>query len=153
MATQFETILGIPLTQLVLTWVLVFTVSYASLLKTKVLGENQKMIGVVSMTFAFFVVGFGAVVLGRFFTTLFGFSAFVIGGILVAILFIAMSGGDIAKTLGTKTASMILAGIAVIVFLSATGTFMRGISGELFSSILVIVVLIVAVLFITGKGG
>ncbi len=151
MAMQFESVLGLPLTQLVLTWVLVFTVSYASLLKTKVLGDNQKMIGVVSLAFAFFTVGFGAVVLGQFFTTLFGFSAFIIGGILVAILFIAMTGGDIGKTLGTRTVSLILAGIAVIVFLAATGTFMRGISGELFSTILVIIVLIVAVVFVTGK--
>jgi len=151
MATPFETVLGLPVTNLVLTWVLIFTISYASLLKTKVLGENQKIIGVTSAVFAFFVVGFGAVVLGQFFQTLFGFSAFVIGGILVAILFIAMAGGDIGKTLGTSKVAAILAGIAAIVFLAASGIFTRGFSSDIISTIFVIIVLIIAVIFVTGK--
>lgn len=153
MASPFENILGLDVTHLVLTWVLLFTISYASLLKTKVLGENQKIIGVVSAVFAFFVVGFGAAVLGKFFQTLFGFSAFIIGGILVAILFVAMAGGDVTKVLGTNKIAAILAVIAAVVFLSAAGIFTRGISGDIISTIFVILILVIAVMFITGKNG
>lgn len=153
MATAFENILGLSTTQLVLTWVLLFTVSYASLLKTKALGENQKIIGVVSAVFAFFVVGFGAVVLGQFFQTLFGFSAFIIGGILVTILFIAMTGGDVSKMLGTGKVAAVLAAIAGIIFLSAAGIFTRGFSSDIVSTIFVVIILIIAVMFITGKNG
>lgn len=153
MATAFENVLGLSLTHLVLTWVLLFAVSYASLLKTKVLGENQKIIGVVSAVFAFFVVGFGAAVLGQFFQTLFGFAAFVIGGILVAILFIAMAGGDVSKFLGTGKVAAVLAVIAIIVFLSAAGVFNRGFSSDIVSTIFIIIVLVIAVMFITGKNG
>lgn len=150
MATAFENILGLPLTHVVLIWVLTFTISYAALLKTKILGESQKIIGVVSAVFAFFVVGFGSVVLGQFFQTLFGFTAFVIGGVLVAILLIALAGGDVGKLLGTKSVAAILAAIAIVIFLLAANAFTRGFSSEIFSTIFVILVLIIAVMFVTG---
>ena len=40
-----------------LPWLLMFAVTYGLLVKSKVLGEDQKLIGVISLVAAFFVVG------------------------------------------------------------------------------------------------
>ena len=60
-----------------LPWLFMFAVVYGLLVKSKVLGEDQKIIGVVSLVSAFFVIGFGGVAIGTFFSNLFGIAAVI----------------------------------------------------------------------------
>ncbi len=134
-----------------LPWVFVFVVVYGLLTKAKFF-ENPKVVGVLSLVVAFFVVGFGGPFLANFFTNLFGYAAVIIAGILVIILFITMSGGNVSKIFDNKGVAAILAGIGIIVFFIALGGFSVVISDAVIGIIFIIIVMAVAVYFITGAG-
>jgi hypothetical protein len=134
-----------------LPWLLMFAVTYGLLMKSKALGEDQKIIGVVSLVAAFFVVGYGGPLLGTFFSNLFGIAAVVLGGILVTVLFISMAGGDISKFAESKEIMALLAGVGIIVFMIVLGTFGVGIESDVVAAIFMVIVMAVAVVFIAGK--
>ncbi|MBI4895959.1 MAG: hypothetical protein HY832_00210 [Candidatus Aenigmarchaeota archaeon] len=134
-----------------LPWMFVFVVSYAILLKSKVLGESQRIMGVLSLVIAFFVIGFGGPALAGFFINLFGIGSLILAGILVLILFVALSGGDPAKILTGKAALAVLGGIGLVIFAIAAGSFGVKINESVFAIIFIIAVLALAMLFVTGE--
>lgn len=133
-----------------LPWLLMFAVVYGLLVKSKALGEDQKIIGVVSLVTAFFVVGYGGVAMGVFFQNLFGVAAIVLGGILVTVLFVSMAGGDISKLVENKAVMALLAGVGIIVFMIVLGTFGVTIQSDVIAAIFLVVVMAIAVVFIAG---
>ena len=134
-----------------LPWLLMFAVVYGLLLKSKALGEDQKVMGVVSLVAAFFVVGYGGPLLGTFFQNLFGVAAMIIGGILVTVLFVSMAGGDISKLAESKAVMALLAGVGVIVFMIVLGTYGVSMSSDVVATIFMVIVMAIAVVFIAGK--
>ena len=134
-----------------LPWIFMFAISYGLLMKAKFF-ENQKITGVLSLVIAFFVIGFGGPWLAGFFVNLFGYAAVIIAGILVVILFITMSGGNVTKLFDNKGAAVILAGIGIIVFFIAVGGSGVVISDSVIGIIFVIIVMALAIYFITGSG-
>ena len=134
-----------------LPWLLMFAVVYGLLLKSKALGENQKIIGVVALVAAFFVVGYGGPLVGTFFQNLFGIAAMILGGIIVIVLFVSMAGGDITKLVENKAILALLAGVGIIVLVISLGTFGMKINNDVAASIFMVIVMAIAVYFIAGK--
>src|SRR3972149_11152293 len=100
-------------------WIFAFAIFYGLLTKAKVF-DNAKVVGVLSLVAAFFVIGFGGPFLAGFFVNLFGYATIIIAGILVIVLFLAMSGGDAVKILGdNKGVAAVLVGIGIVVFFIA----------------------------------
>mgnify|MGYP001571701515 FL=1 len=151
MASPIESILSTNVAALILSWVLLFTITYAILLKSKALGDDHRIMAVIAAAIAFFAVGLSASVLSQFFQNLFSSMALVMGGLLVSILLLALSGADISKVLGSGKISAVLIIVAVALFLAAAGSIGRGISGDLLSTVIILIVLGVAVVFVTGK--
>lgn len=135
-----------------LPFLLMFAISYGLLLKNKVLGENPKIIGVVSLLLAFFVIGFGGPLLGAFFINLFGLAVVILGGILVIVLFIGMTGGSIASITENKIVTAVVVGIGILLFVAVVEgvTRARLISNEFIATILVIIIMGISVMFIAG---
>jgi hypothetical protein len=136
-------------------WVLMFALTFGLLLKSKALGEDKRVMGVVSMVVAFFVIGFGGPALGTFLTNAFGLATIVLAGILITILFVAMSGYDVTKFADAKVIALVGVAIGLVVFfmaLSSIGVKVN-LSDPLLSTLFVIIVLGVAVWFIAGGSG
>lgn len=133
-----------------LPWVFMFVVAYGLLVKTKFF-ENTKIVGVLSLVLAFFVVGFGGPALADFFVNLFGYAAVIIAGILVIVLFVTMSGGSVTKYFDNKGVAAILVGIGIIVFFIAMGGFRVVVSDAVIGIIFIIIVMAIAVYFIAGN--
>ncbi|MBI2971377.1 MAG: hypothetical protein HYY37_03110 [Candidatus Aenigmarchaeota archaeon] len=128
---------------------LLFVVSYGLLLKTKALGDDQKVMVAASLVLSLFILGFGSIIFGRFFSSLFGIGTIVLAGILVIALFIGMAGGDISKIAGdSRLLMMFVAGIGVVVFFLALSSIGIVISGPVAATVFFIVVILVAVALI-----
>jgi len=134
-----------------LPFVFTFTIVFALLYRSKWV-DNNRINGVMALVFAFFVIGFGGPALANFFVNLFGLATLVIAALLVVILFIAMSGGDASKVLGNKGTYAVLAGVAIIIFWTALGSFGVQISDSVVGIIFVIIVLAIAMVFVTKSG-
>jgi len=151
MASPFETLIS-NLDQLgvfgfLLPWIFAFAVFYGLLLKSKAVGEDHKIIGIISLVAAFFVVGFGGVALGTFFKTLFGTASMILAAIIVTLMFIGMAGYDISKLAESKAVLAAGLGIGAIVFFSVLGNT-GTISSDILTIIFVVILMIVSVLFI-----
>ncbi len=136
-----------------LPFLLMFSISYGLLLKSKVLGDSPKVIGVVSLLLGFFVIGFGGPMLGTFFINLFGLAAIILGGILVIVLFIGMTGGSIESLAGNKIVTAVVVGLGILIFVAVLEgvTRTKMISDQFIAIILVIMIMGIAVMFIAGK--
>jgi hypothetical protein len=132
-----------------LPFIFAYAVVFALLYKSKWV-DNQRINGVIALVFAFFVVGFGGPMLANFFVNLFGIATLIIAALLVIVLFIAMSGGDIGKVMGGKGTYAVLGGIGIIIFWIALGSFGVRISDGVIGIIFVIVLLAIGIVFITG---
>ncbi|MEM7819882.1 MAG: hypothetical protein QXD48_03580 [Candidatus Aenigmatarchaeota archaeon] len=153
MANPFE-ILVSNLNQLgffgfLLPWLFVFVVVYAILLKTKALGEDTKIMGVLSLVVSFFVIGYGGPAIADFFVNLFGLATLILAGILVVILFVAMAGGDVSKIASSKISLAILVGIGIIIFMIVLGSFGVHVSDSVIGIIFILIVMAVAIMFVT----
>ncbi|MBI4018452.1 MAG: hypothetical protein HY368_02485 [Candidatus Aenigmarchaeota archaeon] len=132
-----------------LPFLFILTVVYAILLKTKVLGEDKMVTGGLSLVLAFFIVGFGGPAVGTFFSTLFGLGAVILAGLLVIILFLAMTGGDVSKMLSGTEIKWVLIAVGVIVFFVAAGAgFGIKVTDTTWGIVLMIVVVGVAIGFL-----
>lgn len=134
-----------------LPWIFMFAVTYGLLAKAKFF-EDTKIVGVISLVLAFFVVGFGGPWLAGFFVNLFGYAAVIIAGLLVIVLFITMSGGSVGKFFDNKGVAAILVGIGIIVFFIAMGGFSVVVSDAVIGIIFIIIIMAIAVYFIAGNG-
>ncbi|MEK6888345.1 MAG: hypothetical protein AABX14_05355 [Candidatus Aenigmatarchaeota archaeon] len=133
-----------------LPWIFVFVVVYGLLTKAKFF-ENPKIIGVLSLVLAFFVIGFGGPWLANFFVNLFGYAAVIIAGILVIILFVTMSGGNVTKLFDNKAVAILLAAVGLVIFFVAVGGSAVVVSDAVIGIVFVIILMAVAVYFITGS--
>jgi hypothetical protein len=153
MANPFQILVGnlnsLGFFDFLLPWIFTFAVLWGLLLKSKVLGDNQRVNGVVSLVVAFFIIGFGGPALGAFFTTIFGLAVVVIAGLLVALLFLGMGGWDFSKVADPKIMGAIFVAIAIIIFFMAAGSIGIGMSGSALQIIFVIIILAIAIGFIT----
>jgi hypothetical protein len=127
-----------------------FAITYGLLLKSKALGEDQKIIGVVSLVFAFFVIGYGGVALGTFLQTVFGLATMVIAVILVTVLFALMAGIDISKFAANKEIMALILGIGLVVFFVAIGSIGVNIGSDVVSTIFIVIFMGIAVFFIAS---
>jgi hypothetical protein len=132
-----------------LPWIFTFAVVYGLLTKAKVF-DDAKVTGVISLVVAFFTIGFGGPFMATFFVNLFGYAALIIAGILVIVLFLAMSGGDPKKLFDNKAAILVIAAIGVIVFFVAMGGAMVFISDAVVGIVFIIILMAIAVYFIAG---
>jgi MFS family permease len=137
-----------------LPWIFTFAVIWALLVKTKLLGDDQKVIGIVSLVIAFFITGFGAVPLGQFLTDLFGMAVMIIAAILIIMLFAAMAGFDITKLADNKAilAAAIAVGLIVVFTVGVGGAMRITINETTIATIFMVIILIAAVYFIAGQG-
>ena len=153
MANPFEALVtnlnGLGFFGFLLPWIFTFAVLFGLLLKSKAFGENKRIIGVISLVAAFFVVGFGGPAIAVFFSSLFGLAAVVLAGILVIALFLAMSGTDISKIAENKAVAYAIVGIGIVVFFTAAGSLGIQLSESSVSIIFMLLILIVAIAFIT----
>ena len=134
-----------------LPFIFIFVITYGLLLKAKYF-DDQKIIGVLSLVLAFFVVGYGGPGLANFFVNLFGMATVVLAGILVIILFLALSGADASKVLNGKATTWAIAAVGIIIFVVALGALgVSFVSDSVIGIIFVIIILAMAILFVTGK--
>ncbi|MEK6837172.1 MAG: hypothetical protein AABX69_00845, partial [Nanoarchaeota archaeon] len=133
-----------------LPWVFMFAITFGALMKSKVFGDDKRIMGVIALTVAFFVVGFGGPAFGGFFVGLFGVASMILAAILVIVLFITMSGGDVSKLMESKALVALIGGISlIIVFTIAGGTAV--LSNDVVAMIFIVVIMGIAVYFIAGK--
>lgn len=133
-----------------LPWIFVFAVVFALLLKTKALGDNTRIIGVISLVVAFFVIGYGGPAMAMFFVNLFGIAALVLAGILVVVLFVAMTGADVGKLASNNVIIATVVGIGIILFVTVAGALGSvRISDSVIGIIFIIIVMAIAIFFVT----
>ena len=135
-----------------LPWIFIFVVVYGLLIKSKFF-EDKRIVGVISLVVAFFSIGFGGPPLANFFVSLFGFSTLIIALIFIIVLFLAMTGRDISKIGDTKTLSVVAAGVGIIIFAVALGGYGVNVTDSVIGILFIIIVLAVAIMFVTGNGG
>ncbi len=133
-----------------LPWIFTFVIVYGLLTKGKFF-ENPKITGTLSLVIAFFAIGFGGPWLASFFVNLFGYATIIIAGILVVVLFITMSGGDVSKLFNNKAVAAALVGIGLIVFFIAVGGTLVIVSDATIGIVFIIILMVIAVYFIAGK--
>lgn len=131
-----------------LPWVFVFAITFGLLAKSKVLGEDLRIIAVVSMVAGFFVMGFGGPFLANFFVNSFGMAAVVLAGILIIVLFMAMSGIGIDAIAKSKATLVAVIAIGIIIFMTAIGSVSVIVNPTVIAVLLMLVIMIAAFAFI-----
>ncbi len=132
-----------------LPFILMFSLTFGLLMKAKFF-DDHKITGVISLVLAFFVIGFGGPALANFFVNLFGYAGVGLAGVLVIILFVTMSGGYISKLGGNKVVAAAAAGVGLIITFVALGALgVAVVSDSVIGIVFVIVILALAVLFVT----
>jgi len=133
-----------------LPWLFIFVVVFALLLKTKALGDNTRIIGVLSLVVSFFVIGYGGPGMASFFVNLFGMAALILAGILVVILFVAMTGADVSKLASSNVVIATVVGIGIILFVTVAGALGSvQVSDSVIGIIFIIIVMAIAIFFVT----
>jgi hypothetical protein len=131
-----------------LPFVFIFVVAYGLLVKSKMF-DDQKLVGVLSLVLAFFVIGFGGPGLANFFVNIFGLATLVLAGILIIVLFIALAGGDVSKVMKDNKAVMaVLVGVGIIILFVAAGSVGVAVNDSVIGIIFIVVLLAIAVMFI-----
>ncbi len=139
-----------------LPWALFSAITFGILAKSEAISKEVSVNGTISLAASFFIINYTplGMTLGAFFTNLFGVAALIMGGLLVAIFFLGMAGlkfEDIAG--GNKTAiGILLAFIALIVFLSTGGSWIR-VDETTLATMFMIIVMAMAVMFLGSKSG
>jgi len=137
----------------VLPWLLVFALVYGLIKKAGII--NDKANGLISLAVAFFVTAYSGI--GTFFIALSGLGGMLLGALLIVVLFFAMLGFDVSKTVEAFkgwTGILFLAVIGVIVFFTVGGGSISGItlSSEISAAVFMVIVIALAVAFVGGEG-
>ncbi len=136
-----------------LPFLFVFAVLYGLLLKSHALGEDAKVAGVVSLAMAFLTIGFGGPLLGAFFINLAGTAAILLSGVLIIILVVGLAGGKLSDVTAGKGVTAIMAGVTIIIVYSMYQSLTNNsLDNALATTVLMVVLLLGAVMFITGAG-
>ena len=142
-----------------LPFLLTFAIFYGLLKKSEILGDDEKVMGVVSLVVAFFVTGYAAYPLGLLLSNIFGIAIVVISGILVIIMFMSMAGYDIGGLKENKLVPALAAIIGVILFIVAGALAIFGVEdiqaeSNVIGAIVLLVVMVIAVYLVAkGEGG
>jgi hypothetical protein len=147
--------LGVEFYGFLLPWIFTFAVVYGLLMKAHLFGDvNAKISVALAFVMAFFVTAAGGPQLADFFITLFGGASAFLAGIIVIILFVSIlgygkAGGDFKHW--AALAAVIRIGAAL--FLVSSGSFggYVAISSEMASLIFWLVIIVVAVWFVTKE--
>ncbi|MBI4894971.1 MAG: hypothetical protein HY831_00625 [Candidatus Aenigmarchaeota archaeon] len=131
-----------------LPWVFIFAITFGLLAKSKVLGDDLRIIAVVSMVAGFFVMGFGGPFLANFFVNSFGMAAVVLAGILIIVLFMSMSGIGIDAIAKSKLTLVAMIAIGIIIFITAIGSVSVIVNPTVIAVLLMLVIMIAAFAFI-----
>lgn len=155
-----ETIFSSPLGQTALVFVLVFTLLFALLQKSKILGDGKKQTdALISLAIALLVISVGYAM--EIITTLIPFLAV---GLVIALVFLLLWGsfyhGSLETSKGVKIAAGIIALIAVVVavlYITGTWDYLRdwivsGNSGA-FGNIVLVVIVVVAIIAVMTSSG
>lgn len=138
---------------LLLPWLLFFTISFALLKKSEVFGDEISVNGAIAFVFSFFIINYTPI--GLFLSTLFGLAAIIIAGLLVGILFLGMAGIKPEELFGKANKSYLaalLAFLALITFISVGGLSFFSISSDLVTTIGMLLLMAFAVAFIAKNG-
>ncbi len=104
-----------------LPWIFTFAIVYGLIVKANVFGtETKKIAAAVALVAAFFVSAVGGPQLAGFFTTFFGGASIFLAGILVVILFVAMTQTDITKLQNSAVVGFLVL-LGIFLWLSSSG--------------------------------
>ncbi|MEK6910884.1 MAG: hypothetical protein AABW82_03855 [Nanoarchaeota archaeon] len=155
-----ETIFSSPLGQTALVFVLVFTLLFALLQKSKILGDGKKQTdALISLAMALLVISVGYAM--DIITTLIPFLAV---GLVIALVFLLLWGsfyhGTLETSKGVKIAAGIIALIAVVVavlYVTHAWDYIRdwiviGNSGA-FGNIVLVVIVVIAIIAVMSSSG
>ncbi len=144
----------------ILPWLFAFAVVYGLLVKTKVLAEDEKQVGInglVAIIVAFFLTAYTpyGTSLGAWFTGLFGPGVLFIAILLMIVLFAGLFGitefdTDSLKGYIPVIAILVLAWLLYTGWIGVTGAAPIGIAeGELMAILFVVAVFVIAIWFVT----
>ncbi len=105
-----------------LPWLFTFAIVYGLLIKTEIFQKSKQVNAALAFVIAFFVTGVGGPQLASFFVSIFGGASIFLAGILVFILFISLLGTKTSYHTGILGFLVVLV-IAVVLFLTSSGTF------------------------------
>ncbi len=155
-----ETIFSSPLGQTALVFVLVFTLLFALLQKSKILGDGKKQTdALISLAMALLVISVGYAM--DIITTLIPFLAV---GLVIALVFLLLWGsfyqGSLETSKGVKIAAGIIALIAVVVtvlYITGGWDYLRdwivlGNSGA-FGNMVLVVIVVIAIIAVMSSSG
>ncbi|MFH1421063.1 MAG: hypothetical protein ABIG30_03845 [Candidatus Aenigmatarchaeota archaeon] len=103
----------------ILPFILMFAIVFGLLLKYKTLGEDKRLIGVMSLVVAFFVTGYLAAPLGVILSNLFGAAIVVLAAILIVVLFANMAGYETKALTDKKVMLAVLIIVAIVLFIAS----------------------------------
>lgn len=144
----------------VLPFLFVFAIVYGLLAKLGLFGgANNRVSALIGLVAAFFAVGYYGPPMAAFFTSLFGGATIVLAGILIVVLFAAMTGVPLSGLMGVHEkkglaiALLVLVVLGVIVFMTATGTIVTGVelNEQAIAAIFIVIVIVIAMLFVVGE--
>ncbi|MEM7819881.1 MAG: hypothetical protein QXD48_03575 [Candidatus Aenigmatarchaeota archaeon] len=147
--------LGIEFYGFLLPWIFTFAIVYGLLMKVKIFGEtvNKQVSVALAFVLAFFVTAAGGPQLASFFITLFGGASAFLAGIIVLILFVSILGYGKTGEFKHWSVLAVVIIIGVLLFIVSSGTFggYIAISGDLASLIFWLVIIIIAIYFVTSE--
>lgn len=104
-----------------LPWLFTFAVVYGLLRAANIFKDiNQKISAALALVIAFFVTGYSGQMLSSFFINIFGGASMIIAGILVVVLFVTMAGFDMTHIKKTATLIILLI-VGVVLWLLSAG--------------------------------
>ena len=125
-------------------------------IKAQIFGDvNQRVSGILAFVIAFFVSAYSGPALASFFTSIFAGTSIIIAGILSIILFAVLLGFSQDDLKAGKYGLWAVLIIGVLLFVASAGGDFLGIrlGSSAWTTILILVLLAVAVAFISGGVG
>ncbi len=109
--------------EFLLPWVFAFAIVYGLLIVANLFGDaNKKVSAAIALVVAFFVTAYGGPMMASFFTSIFGGATIILAGILVVVLLVAMVGFKPADAGGLKRNSVLIALVIIGVILFIVST-------------------------------
>lgn len=119
--TVFSTLRQLGFFDFLLPWLFTFAVVYGALYKANLFGDvNKRIAAAIALVIAFFVTGFAGQALSNFFITIFGGASMIFAGILVIVIFIALVGYK-PEDLGKTGSLVVLVIVGILLWLLSVG--------------------------------
>ncbi|MBW6452059.1 MAG: hypothetical protein K0B02_05020 [DPANN group archaeon] len=133
-----------------LPFVLFIAILYALLDKSD-LSDEPSVNGIIAISISFFIINYTP--LGMFFSSLFGLSSIVIGGMLVFVLFGAFFGIKIDDVFGDNKGAIAIGILllTIVVFLSTSITELFAVNSGTITTVALLFVMVLGVMMIGGN--